>query len=148
MTSIYPAIFTKEPNGYSVYLPDLDEATCGKDLNEAMVMAIDLLAGSIYGLMEDGEAIPEATGIEAVDIEAYKNASRLDGVEFSDCFVQMVSVDVNAYAREHFDKPVRKSVVVSAYQNEKALRYGINFSETLREALDAKIAECRRLAAK
>ena len=28
---IYPAIFRKEENGYSVFIPDLKNATCGED---------------------------------------------------------------------------------------------------------------------
>ena len=46
MLSIYPACFFKEENGYSVIFPDLDNlATCGENLEEAMTMAVDCLAG-------------------------------------------------------------------------------------------------------
>ena len=46
MLSVYPAIFCKEDNGYSVLFPDLNWlATCGDTLEEAMAMAVDCLAG-------------------------------------------------------------------------------------------------------
>jgi len=49
MLTIYPACFYKEEDGYSVIFPDLNHlATCGDNLEEAMYMAIDALAGYIY----------------------------------------------------------------------------------------------------
>ena len=49
MLSVYPAIFCKEDNGYSVLFPDLNWlATCGDTLEEAMAMAVDCLAGYLY----------------------------------------------------------------------------------------------------
>ena len=147
MITIYPSIIVKEPNGYSISFPDLNDITTdGKTLNEAMENAIDLLAGCIVGLKEDGEAIPAPSEINKIDLKKYEKQLHKDGIKYSECFTQLISVDVNAYAREHFDKPVRKSVVISSFQNTEAIKYGINFSETLREALDLKIAEKRRLA--
>ena len=60
MLSAYPAIFYKEPSGYSVVFPDLgDLATCGETLNEALAMAIDCLAGYLYTLKRAGKKAPE-----------------------------------------------------------------------------------------
>lgn len=39
MLSIYPAYFFKEENAYSVIFPDLNLATCGEPVEEAMFMA-------------------------------------------------------------------------------------------------------------
>ena len=44
MLTMYPACFFKEENGYSVVFPDLEDGclgTCGKDLEEAIAMAIE-----------------------------------------------------------------------------------------------------------
>lgn len=57
MLSMYPACFFKEENGYSVIFPDLDLATCGDTLDEAMAMAVDCLAGRIRWLERDGDPI-------------------------------------------------------------------------------------------
>ena len=49
MLSIYPAIFYKEKDEYSVIFPDLNYlSTCGENLNDAIKMAIDCLAGYLY----------------------------------------------------------------------------------------------------
>ena len=54
-------------------------------------------------------------------------------------FVNMVSVDVEDYARLHFNKSVRKTLTIPAWLNTAALEQGINFSQTLQEALISKV---------
>lgn len=147
MITIYPSIIVKEPGGYSVSFPDLNNITTdGKTLIEATEMAVDLLAAYIVGLKEDGQPVPAPSDITEINLDKYEKQLKKDGIKYTECFKQLISVDVNAYAREHFDKPVRKSVLISAFQNSEAIKYGINFSETLREALDIKIAEKRKTA--
>ena len=51
----------------------------------------------------------------------------------------MVSVDVKAYAKEHFEKSVRKTLTIPAWLNTAAQEEGINFSKTLQEALMSKL---------
>lgn len=51
----------------------------------------------------------------------------------------MVSVDVKAYAKEHFEKSVKKNCTIPAWLNKAALEQGINFSQVLQEALLAKL---------
>ena len=53
--------------------------------------------------------------------------------------MNMVSVDVEAYAKTHFEKSVRKTLTIPAWLNAAALEQGINFSQTLQEALLAKV---------
>ena len=50
MYVVYPSIFSKEKEGYSVHFPDLGGATCGSDLEDAYYMATDYI-GTV--LMED-----------------------------------------------------------------------------------------------
>ena len=47
-TPVYPAIFRRneEYDGYEVYFPDLPYVTCGKTIEEAFLMACDVLACS------------------------------------------------------------------------------------------------------
>ena len=42
-TLTYIALFELEEDGYSVYIPDLDNVTCGSDLEDAGYMAKDLV---------------------------------------------------------------------------------------------------------
>ena len=137
MLSIYPACFFKEENGYSVVFPDLNWlATCGETENEAMSMAIDCLAGYLYTLKNDGEQFPAASAMKDVSLE--KVAKELDA-DTTNAFVSMVSVDVAEYAKTHFEKSVRKTLTIPAWLNIAAQQKNINFSQTLQEALLAKI---------
>ncbi|MDE7425208.1 MAG: type II toxin-antitoxin system HicB family antitoxin [Lachnospiraceae bacterium] len=100
MLSSFPACFFKEDNGYSVIFPDLNYlATCGSDLDDALYMAVDCLAGYILWLWEDEEEVPAASAIE--DIDPLKICEELD-FTYTECFVKMISVDVMEYAKEHF----------------------------------------------
>ena len=54
-------------------------------------------------------------------------------------FVSMVSVDVASYAKEHFEKSVKKTLTIPAWLNNAALEKGINFSQVLQDALKAQL---------
>lgn len=137
MLSIYPACFFKEENGYSVVFPDLNWlATCGKDEEEAFNMAIDCLAGYIYSMKKDGEDIPNASSIK--DISLKEIAKQLDA-DTEGAFINMVSVDVDQYAKVHFEKSVRKTLTIPAWLDKAAKERNINFSQVLQEALMAKV---------
>ena len=140
MLTLYPACFFKEETGdYSVIFPDLDYlATCGNTLEEAMSMAIDCLAGHIRWLERDGDPIPTPSALKDIDAKAI--AKELDpDSPCNEAFVTMVSVDVEEYAKKHFEKSVRKTLTIPACLNTVALEQGINFSQTLQEALLAKV---------
>jgi predicted RNase H-like HicB family nuclease len=52
---------------YGVSFPDFPGlVSAGKDLEDAQAMAEEALALHIEGLVEDGEAIPEASSLEAI----------------------------------------------------------------------------------
>lgn len=143
MLTVYPACFFKEENGYSVIFPDLNDlATCGETLDDAMRMAVDCLAGYIRWCKRDGDPIPEPSPMDKIDIEAVARGIDPDS-PVGEAFVNMVSVDVEAYAREHFDKTVRKSLTIPAWLNDEAMEMGINFSQTLKEALMIKVQAAR-----
>ena len=137
MLSIYPACFFKDETGYSVVFPDLNWlATGGSTETEAMNMAVDCLAGYLYSLKNEGEQAPAASAIGDVSLETV--ARELDA-DTNGSFVNMVSVDVAEYAKEHFEKSVRKTLTIPAWLNVAAQEKKINFSQTLQEALIAKI---------
>lgn len=114
MLSMYPACFYKEENGYSVIFPDLDFlSTCGENLEDAMSIAIDCLAGRLLWLKEDKEP--------------------------DECFVNIVTVDAEEYAKRHFDKAVKKTLTIPAWFNTAAMEQGINFSKVLQDALKKQL---------
>ena len=136
MLTSYPACFFKEENGYSVVFPDLNTATCGDSLDEAMAMAIDCLAGYIYMLRQDGEAVPDPSPM--ADVSPERVAADLD-VDPGEGFVSLVTVDVDEYAKKHFERSVRKTLTIPAWLNALALEHGVNFSQVLQDALKAKL---------
>lgn len=140
MLSMYPAIFYKEEDGkYSVVFPDLNHlATCGDDLEDAMNMAVDCMAGYLHWCREEGEELPKATPLQSIDPAAYVKEAFPD-LSVQEGFVNMVTVDLEAYVKEYFEKSVRKTLTIPAWLNTAALKKGINFSQTLQEALLAKI---------
>ena len=138
MLSIYPACFFKgQNNGYSVIFPDLNWlATQGETLEEALTMAIECLAGYLYTCKQDNDIIPKPSQMSEISISDI--AAELE-LETREAFINMVSVDVEDYAKKHFEKSVRKTLTIPAWLNNLALEKGINFSQTLQEALLAKV---------
>lgn len=138
MLSVYPAIFCKEDNGYSVLFPDLNWlSTCGDTLEEAMAMAVDCLAGYLYDCQKDHEPTPAPSKMTDLHPEEYL-AELYEG-SAPEYFINMVSVDVPSYAKEHFEKSVKKTLSIPAWMNKAALERGINFSQVLQEALLEKL---------
>lgn len=139
MLSMYPACFYKEDDGYSVIFPDLNYlATQGDTLEDAMEMAVECLAAHLYSCKADGEAIPAPSNLTNIDPAAVSKEVSPDE-PIGEAFVNMVSVDVEAYAKAHFEKSVRKTLTIPAWLNTAALEQGINFSQTLQEALLSKL---------
>ena len=134
MLAMYPACFYKEKEGgYSVIFPDLNHlATFGEDLDEAMRMAVDCLAGYLYSAKLDKEEVPAPSDMSSIDVNAEYD-------EYESAFVNIVTVDVEEYARKHFEKSVKKTLSIPSWLNDLAVANGINFSQTLQKALKAEL---------
>ena len=126
---VYPAIFTPEENGgYSVSFPDLDGCyTCGDNLSDALIMAEDVLAFYLYDEEKAERKIP--TPSSAKEFKLGKNE-----------FVNYIACDTAEYAKRNNNRAVKKTLTVPEWLNEAAIKAGINFSQTLQEALMQKIA--------
>jgi predicted RNase H-like HicB family nuclease len=112
--------------GFDVYSPDFDRNTQGEDMADAVGMAEDMISmmGVIY--QDDGEAIPEPSKLEAVDVK--------DGQQKT-----LVSVDFEAYRKTNSLRPVKKTLTIPSWLNAKAEEEGVNFSETLKVALQERL---------
>ena len=125
---VYPAIFTPEEKGFSVYFPDLEGCyTCGDDLQNALMMAEDVLAFVLYDLEREGKVIPEASKLSDVRVERVEE------------FVNYILCDTIEYAKRHNSKAVKKTLTIPAWLNEAAMKAEINFSQVLQEALLEKV---------
>ena len=126
MKMIYPAVFypySDNSGGYVVEFPDLPGCvTGGKNLEEAMEMAVDAASGWILDELEEGNPVPKASGYG--EIVPKENGQ-----------VNMVLLDIDAYAERYGEKAVRKNVTIPAWLNTLAEKQRINFSQVLQEAL-------------
>ena len=115
---VYPAIFKKEENGYFVKFPDIHPCyTEGPTLEEAVIMAKDVLEGRIEIALEDGETLPEPS-----DIDALKGDK-----------VMLIVADIkNIKSQTRF---VKKTLSIPRWLNIAAEKQHINFSAVLQEAL-------------
>lgn len=134
MLAIYPACFYKEHDGqYTVIFPDLNHlATCGSNLQEAMSMAVDCLAGYLYEAKLSNEEVAPPSALNEIDINTEYN-------DYAEAFVNIVSVDVELYAKEHFTKTVKKTLTIPKWLNDAAIAKHLNFSKILQEALKQEL---------
>lgn len=121
---IYPAIFRKEEkNGYSVFIPDLDSATCGETLEEAIFMAKDQIGSLAIEYKEyEKKEMPKASDITDITLENEND------------FISLIYVDYEEY-KKSLVKSVKKTVYISKDLNDKAEKMNVNFSQTLQNAL-------------
>lgn len=121
----YPAVFRPlhdKNEAYFIKFPDLSNTfTEGHGLEDAYRMASDVLAEMNY----DNHHLPQPS--KSQDIEAD-----------DDCFVVVVTANLSEKKRE-LQRFVRKNVTVEAEVARLAEIKGINFSQTLNEALKNKL---------
>lgn len=126
---LYPACFypCEEQEGYTVVVPDLPGCvTQSSSLLDAIGMAVDAASGWILDEMEDGNPIPPASKIEDVCAD-----DRPSG------FVNLIVLDIDAYAEKYGEKAVRKNLTIPAWLNTYAEANNVNFSRVLQDALVA-----------
>ena len=128
MKYVYPAIFTPETEGgYSVAFPDVEGCyTQGEDLAEAIFMAEDALAPTLYGLEEDGQTIPVPTPLSEI------KASEGDTVT-------LVKADTMEYRKMYNSKAVKKTLTIPGWLNDQAEKANVNFSKLLQDALMSEL---------
>ncbi len=125
MKSMYtfPAFFYFEEDGISIEFPDLPGCLpCAHDQEEAFRNAKEALGLHLYGMEQDGEAIPEPTPVHELHPEE-------GGV------IVMVNVFMPAVRDRMNNRSVNRTVTLPAWLNAAAAEYGINFSQVLQDAL-------------
>ena len=137
MKVIYPVLFYEEKEGgYSVFVPDLEDATtCGDTLENAMYMAEDLIAGLILDKIEEGDKIPNASKMEDVSFEKLEKSLEIENWNYVSKFKTYIAVDISAFAEKWGKELIKKTVNIPKWVNTKAEELKINFSKTLEEAV-------------
>ena len=130
----YPVIFTQtadEKKTVLVYVPDLDRATEGYGLDDAIKMARDLIGNMLLDTAE--EDFPKASEIDAVDV------SKSEFADAGKSFVSLVDVDMTAFRRMQKTKTVRRNITLPEWLDDMAKDAKINVSALTQEALKQKL---------
>lgn len=128
----YTAIFTYEEDGIHVVFPDLPGCvTLGKDEEEAARMAREVLALHLYGMEADGDEIPQPSPLRTL--------AEQEDLQSNEVFV-LVEAFMPAFREKQSKRFVKKTLSIPYWMNVEAERIGLNFSQTLQNALAEKIA--------
>ena len=126
MKEVYPIIISKEKDGYYVEIPTFNTATQGNNLADAIFMARDAIGLLGITIEDSGEEIPKPV---LENIEKQKDTDILT----------LVDVDFSEYRKKHDNRTVKKNCTVPYWLCCEAEKEGINFSQTLQEALKEKL---------
>lgn len=96
-----------------------------KDLEQAYEMAVDALGLSLTTMEDRGEMAPTASEPDKIDTE--------------NGFLVIVEFDMADYRRKHCSRAVKKTLSIPEWLYEAAIQAGVNFSQTLQEALMVKL---------
>lgn len=122
---MYPAVFTEDKHGLAVEFPDLPGCyTCGDDLGQAFTRAREALGLHLYGMEQDGEAIPAPTGPAAL----------MSGLKAGQS-VALVETWMPLIRGEAELRAVKKTLTVPKWLADLAEHHKVNFSHVLQEAL-------------
>ncbi|MGI6588448.1 MAG: type II toxin-antitoxin system HicB family antitoxin [Peptococcia bacterium] len=120
---IYPAIFEKDEDGYSVTFPDLPGCiTCGDNLEDAYLMAKDALELHLYGMEEDNDKIPSPSKPENISVN-------------SGTFVTLIEAYMPLIREEMANKAIKKTLTIPKWLNDLGEDKKVNFSQILQKAL-------------
>lgn len=125
----YPALFhLAEEGGFWVSFPDLPEClTEGDDMEQAYSMAIDALGLAITSRRQEGGPLPAPSTPDKITPDP-------------NSFLVVVEFDMEAYKKRTNSKAVKKTLSIPGWLDEEATAMGVNFSQTLQEALLAKLS--------
>lgn len=122
----YPAVFTKEPDGYSVFFPDLPGCcTEGDTIDQAAEMCVEAIG--LYA-EDQNKSFSFPAASNPADIETVKGQ-----------FVALIEFDELAYRKKHSSKSVSKNLTIPGWLNAMAEEKGVNFSGVLQNALKEQL---------
>lgn len=118
---------------YGVSFPDFPGVvTAGKDLDDARAMAEEALTLHIDGLLEDGEAIPEASSLE----EVMSDPDNKDGV----AILVAVKTDAAKCVRVNVTLPEDVLAQIDKYAKERGLSRSGFLAQAAKKAIELEAA--------
>ena len=133
---VFPAVFDySEAPGISISFPDFPGCLSEADDNEhALSMARDALGGRLYILDRDGEDIPAPS--DPVEL-----ISTLDPMQA----VTLIDVNMQVFSEMVKSRSVNKMCTIPEWLLDEGKEAGINFSQTLQDALMEKLGIHRKI---
>ena len=128
----YAAIFSYEEDGVHVGFPDLPGCiTFGADEDEAVRMAREALALHIYGMEQDGDEIPQPSSLRML--------AEQEDLQENEVFM-LVEAFMPTFRERESKRFVKKTLSIPYWMNAEAERVGLNFSQTLQNAIAQKLS--------
>ena len=135
MICSYAAVFSpmEEGGGYYVRFPDLPGCiTTGKDLNDALAMAADVLPLWLITAEDAGETVAAPSDLRSILHE-------------ENDIVTLVQADTVRYRAMNDNRAVRKNVSLPQWMVTLADSMGLNCSQILQEALRERFGKQARV---
>ena len=128
----YAAIFSYEEDGVHVVFPDLPGCIAfGADEDEAVRMAREALALHIYGMEQDGDEIPQPSSLRML--------AEQEDLQENEVFM-LVEAFMPTFRERESKRFVKKTLSIPYWMNAEAERVGLNFSQTLQNAIAQKLS--------
>lgn len=125
-TVIYPIIVhTKTDDYFVVDIPAVGGMTQGKSIVDAIAMAREYIGEMAVDFAHDGQDLPDS-------VDALPEAKEGE-------VVTLVDVIVKAYIALSNNRPVKKTLTIPYAIDRMGREAGINFSQTLAEAIQEKL---------
>lgn len=125
MKLIYPAVFHKEDDSVWVEFPDLIGCqSFGDNVQDAYENAKEALEAYCITMLEEKHELPKACDITSIHTE-------------NGTFTSLVETDLTTQMSKM--KSVKKTLTIPMWMNEMAENQGINFSQTLQNALKTQL---------
>lgn len=128
---VYPAVLDFADDGISIIFPDLPGCfSCAFSAEEAVHNAREAMGLHLYNMEDDNDVIPAPSDILSVEHE--ENQA-----------VVLIDVSMPAVRERMRNKSMNKMCTVPAWLLTESKEAGINFSQTLQDALMEKLGIIR-----
>ena len=136
MKTEYPVIFTEADSVILIEVPDLEILTEGKNMENAAEMAKDAICLTVVTMEELGEAVPEPSNLDEIDVNSGTFAAKGNST------VAMVEVDTDAYMSElKFNSSLSDEEIDNNFKNVDVFS---GIMDGLAEALECEKADAER----
>ena len=123
-TYAYPAIFYEDSDGIAVEFPDLPGCLpCARTMEEAFKNAKEALQLHLYGMEEDGEAIPKPSHVSDIKPDDERGS------------IVMIEAWMPPFREKMLNKSVTKTVTIPRWLDILARKEKVNYSHLLQNSL-------------